>query len=58
MAEPWPHESCFECRLRMPSDGHADAHYAMTGHQMGWTLDDADTTWPIATDEQVMTPRG
>jgi hypothetical protein len=42
----------------MPSDGHADAHYAMTGHQMGWTLDDADTTWPIATDEQVMTPRG
>lgn len=50
----WPHESCLTCRLRMPSDGHAEAHYLMTGHQLGWPLGDDEYTWPVATDAQVM----
>jgi hypothetical protein len=52
--ETWPHESCFECRLRMPSDKHADAHYHMTGHQMGWPLSANEMDWPVATEEQVV----
>lgn len=52
---PWPHESCLDCGLRMPSDDHADTHYSMTGHMMGWSLDDPRAaSWPVATDDQVM----
>jgi hypothetical protein len=52
--ETWPHESCFDCRLRMPSDGHAEAHYLLTGHQMGWPFVVSEMDWPVATEKQVM----
>lgn len=51
--EPWPHESCLECELRMPSEAHANTHYAMTGHALGWPMHEDEGKWPIATDEQV-----
>lgn len=50
----WPHESCFDCRLRMPDDKAADTHYAMTGHQMGWPLDVDEMSWPLASAAQVV----
>jgi hypothetical protein len=52
--EPWPHESCFDCQLRMPDDRAADVHYAMTGHQMGWPLDVDEMGWPLAAEAQIM----
>lgn len=51
--EPWSHESCFDCQLRMPDDRAADVHYAMTGHQMGWPLDVDEMGWPLASEAQV-----
>jgi hypothetical protein len=38
----------------MPSDGHAEAHYLLTGHQMGWPFVVSEMDWPVATEKQVM----
>lgn len=38
----------------MPSDAHAETHFAMTGHALGWPLDIDEMAWPVATDAQVM----
>lgn len=40
------------CRVGFESEARADAHYNMTGHAIGWPVEDVD--WPSATDDQVM----
>jgi len=42
---------CFDCRIAFADEGRADAHYAMTGHQIGWPFEDVD--WPLATEAQI-----
>jgi hypothetical protein len=42
---------CFDCRIAFADERQADAHYAMTGHQIGWPMEQVD--WPYATTGQV-----
>jgi hypothetical protein len=53
----WPYESCWDCRARMPSEEAAEAHYAMTGHQLGWFLEPGADEWPVMSPEQAVRAR-
>jgi hypothetical protein len=47
-----PAEACLDCRLRMPDDMAAEAHARLTGHLIGWSLEDM-AEWPVATEDQI-----
>lgn len=49
----WPHESCLDCRLRMPNSEAADAHQRLTGHLLGWPIDEDANDYPLATEKQI-----
>lgn len=42
-------ECCLDCRQRYEDDGAADAHYSLTGHEMGYPLGENWWEWPKAT---------
>jgi hypothetical protein len=44
-------ERCLTCRLRFTRQAAADAHYALTGHMMGWPLDANSGDWPVRDHE-------
>jgi hypothetical protein len=43
----WRYESCLDCQKRMPSHEAAEAHNRLTGHLLGWPVDEDEMSWPI-----------
>jgi len=44
-------ERCLTCRIRFERQAIADSHYHMTGHAMGWPMEN-DDRWPLAGEER------